>query len=154
MRSGLVLFVLGLVACDQGVIDQPTYDAPPPPVDAMAVNYLGQPCVGTPPQGDCPSGWECLTQPGGNGAWCTKSCTGQQDPSCNAGYAGPGMGSCILTPAGRSDKVCTIVCRDTAGGPTLCPTGEDCNGSCPAPLQCQSDIIDNTTMTVVGQSCS
>ena len=152
MRSGVVLLLLGLAACDGGAIDQPVYDSPPPPPDGVVANFLGRPCTGEPPAGDCPGGWECLTQPGGNGSWCTKSCTDQQDPICNAGYTGPGWGACILEPA-AGGRVCAIVCRDAPGGPTVCPANEDCTGSCPAPLECQSDILDGQGV-IVGQSCS
>lgn len=153
MRLCLALVSFALIACQGGVIDNATPDATPIPPDAPPPpNYLGQACdaVALP----CPAGWECLTQPGGNGSWCTKGCTGQADPSCDLGYIGPGWGGCILTPVGRVDLVCAIVCADPAGPPTICPSDgtATCNGTCNAPLTCTGMITD-ANLNVVGSSC-
>jgi len=151
MRACLTLLVLALAGCQGGIINNATPDATPIPPDAAPdPNYLGVACGGALP--DCAAGWECLTQTGGNGSWCTKSCTGQADPSCNQGYLGPGFGACILTPLGRTDLVCAIVCADPAGPPTICPAGTTCNGSCNAPLQC-TGVITDANQIQVGSSC-
>ena len=150
MRLCLALVSLVLIACQGGVIDNATPDAVPIPPDAPpAPNYLGQACDVALP---CPDGWECLTQAGGNGSWCTKGCTGQADPSCDAGYTGPGWGGCILTPIGRTDLVCAIVCSDPPTPPNICPADATCNGTCNVPLQCEGDITDQN-LNVVGSSC-
>src|SRR5512139_3241761 len=52
---------------------------------------IGQPCTpGTTPQGDCPTGFECLNLNGGTGKWCSKTCTRGAGDMCNVGYTGPG----------------------------------------------------------------
>jgi hypothetical protein len=154
MRASLALLLLVTAACESGVINDQdlTPDAPPVIPDATPPNHLGLACdpMAAVP---CPDNWECLTQLGGSGSWCTKPCTGQTDPSCNIGYTGPGWGACILTPMGAPGRVCAIVCQDLAGPPEICPPGEDCIGSCPAPLQCQSSITDGAGAQV-GSSCS
>jgi hypothetical protein len=141
-------------ACESGVINDQNNEPDAVPVfyDATPPNHLGLACdpLAAVP---CPDNWECLTQVGGQGSWCTRPCTGQSDPVCNIGYIGPGQGACILTPMGSGGRVCAIVCSDLAGPPTICDAGEDCNGSCPAPLQCQSSITDGGGLQV-GSSCS
>ena len=147
-----LLFVIAVLAgCEGGVVNNATPDATPIPPDAPPdPNYLGQAC--DPLLTPCPSGWECLDQKGGNGAFCTRACTGQMDPVCNAGYIGPGYGACILTPVGRTDTVCAIVCSDPAGPPDICPAGTQCTGTCIAPLECTGQITD-INQNVVGSSC-
>ncbi len=116
---------------------------------------LGASCVGE-GQGSCPAGYACLNLVGGAGSWCSRTCNGAQDLTCNDGFAGPGYGSCLLTvtPAGGGapQLYCTIICSDAAGAPTLCPAGEDCTGTCPAPLACAGQILDQND-AVVGATC-
>ena len=151
MRACIALLFVALAGCEGGIVNNATPDATPIPPDAPPdPNYLGQACdpILTP----CPAGWECLDQDGGNGAYCTRGCVGQQDPVCNAGYIGPGYGACILVPIGRTDTVCGIVCQDPAGPPTICPPGAACNGTCAAPLEC-TGLITDANQNVVGSSC-
>jgi hypothetical protein len=154
MRILSVFLTLTLVACQGGVIEQNTPDAAPQVPDASNVpNYLGQTCSIDLP---CPSGWDCLTQPGGNGSWCTKACTTQSDPVCSNGYVGPGFGACILTPVEGSTpplaRACAVVCSDPAGAPEICPAGVTCNGTCAAPLLC-AGVITDANQIAVGMSC-
>ena len=164
MRA-ITAVMLVAAACGGGgddggsAVDAPTggtIDAPPggnPDAPPTGGSALGTACTGT-GQGSCPTGFECLNLQGGSGSWCSKLCVDQNDLSCNQGYTGPGYGFCILDVGpmgGPTRRFCTILCDDAAGAPTLCPTGEDCNGMCPTPLMCTGAI--RSGQNVVGHTC-
>lgn len=153
-RICLAILAIALLGCPGTVIENATPDATPLPPDAMIPpNHLALACSNdlTAPIA-CPAGWECLTQKGGNGDWCTKSCTGQSDPSCDLGYTGPGYGACILAPPEGGGLKCAVVCSDPAGAPTICPEGTTCNGTCVDPLEC-TGVITDANQVQVGASC-
>jgi hypothetical protein len=127
-------------------------DAPAPMIDAPPPTMgLGQPCTpGATPQGDCPTGFECLNLNGGTGKWCSKTCmTGAMD-MCAVGYTGPGRAQCIynIMDGMATRQFCGVVCQDTTGS---CPASQ-CNGMCPTPLTCTAEL-KNTSMAVVGHAC-
>ncbi len=152
----LITFVsvlsLAAAACGGGDDDGGTVDAAPPAADAapptpdatpVVTNALGQAC--TPDQnneqGDCPANHVCLALQGGSGPFCSKVCTGQADPVCNADYAGPGVGACVfaVTPQGGGTAVnyCAVVCEDSGAG--LC-NATTCDKTCPSPLVCSASL--------------
>lgn len=105
-------------------------------------------------QGSCPVGYACLNLLGGTGPWCSKTCTGNTDTSCDQGFDAPGLGFCYLQvdfdgqgTGNPPVNYCGIVCNDTGFGG--CP---DCNDSCPANyLQCTAPLNDmNGTMVAEG----
>jgi hypothetical protein len=112
---------------------------------------LGQPCTpGATPQGDCPSGFECLNLNGGSGKWCSKTCTTGATDMCAVGYTGPGRAACIysINNGMTTRTFCGVICMDTTGS---CPASQ-CNGQCPTPLQCTNPLM-NTGGMVVGNAC-
>lgn len=160
----LATLVITLAACgddgDGAGIDASSIDAPPGSIDAavdapLATSALGAACMGD-GQGDCPTGYVCLNLNGASGRWCSKTCTGVQDTSCEVGYTGPGHPACIfnVTPSGGGTPVphCAVVCEDQPGGPMLCPDAPDCNGMCPGTLRCTANLT-NQQMQVVGKAC-
>ncbi len=135
----------------------PTVDAAPQPMDAPVSTQMGigQRCtpVAGMPQADCPAGFECLNLNGGGGAWCSKTCTrGPMTDTCNTGYVGPGIASCVyeitLMQGQPSRQFCGIVCQDMT---MLCPAGK-CDGTCPTPLACTAELKDQD-MNVVAKAC-
>src|SRR5437763_1147602 len=77
-------------------------DAPKVFMDAPAGSAqmgIGQACMpgsgGGLNQGDCPSGYTCLSLQSGNGPWCSKTCTAGSGDMCSQGYTGVGVASCI-----------------------------------------------------------
>ncbi len=134
----------------------PTIDAMPQPIDGppAATGTLGTAC--TPDaanpmgQGDCAAGFQCLSLQGATGAWCTKTCTGPADTSCDTGFNAPGLGYCYLQVdfdgAGGEAPVnyCGVICNDTGAG--VCT---DCNDTCPNNyLQCTAALTDMGGNTV------
>jgi hypothetical protein len=155
---------LGLVACgggddgdDDGVtVDAPTaIDAAGGNVDAPpAASGIGQTCTGN-GQGDCPTGFTCLTLQGGSGSWCSKTCTAGAGDMCAMGYTGPGIPACILqvTPQGGGTAMnfCGVVCMDAAGGQDYCP---GCNGTCPGALQCTTPLMGGNPPMTLATGCN
>jgi hypothetical protein len=132
----------------------PPIDAPNnPPIDApMGGAIIGSACTGE-GQGTCPTGYDCLNLQGASGSWCSKRCTGMSDQSCSVGHTGTGFPACFLrvTPAGGGtpQDYCALFCFDAPGAPTICPGGNtQCNNTCPTPLQCTADIMDQNNMVV------
>ena len=161
LAASLLLGLSTLAACgDDGdgtgtPIDAGS-DGTDTPIDApMAASALGQACTGT-GQGNCPTGFECLTLQNGSGSWCSKTCADMQDPSCEDGYTGPGFPACLMsvTPSGGGPprQFCLIICEDLPGTPNICEPGE-CTRTCPTPLMCNADITSTTTMMVLARSC-
>lgn len=167
MRNATLFFValasLALAACGPGAEEgddiQLEPDADPnemPDADTTAAKSLGSAC--TPDQanpmgpGDCGAGFVCLALADGNGAWCSKTCTGPSDASCDTGFTGAGIGYCYLqvdfdgnmTPDGN---FCGIICQDTTG------TCTDCNNTCPAPLMCTAELQSGQPPMVVAHGC-
>lgn len=174
MRSSFALafasLAVTLAACggpddDDGstTIDASRIDAPPGAIDAavdapMAMGGLGSPCTGT-GQGNCATGFECLSLTGGSGSWCSKTCTGAQDTSCGTGYTGSGFAACFLsvTPAGGGTArlFCGIICEDLPGAPNVCPGGDtQCNRMCPAPLMCTANLTTMPGGPTVARACN
>lgn len=158
---------LGLVACgggddddgnNNGNIDAPTgtIDAPVS-IDAAPYTGIGQACTGA-GQGDCPTGFTCLTLEGAAGGWCSKTCVPptQQNPNdtCPQGYTGPGIAACFLqvTPAGGGTAMnfCGVVCSDAAGGADYCP---GCDGTCPGNLQCTAPLMGGNPPSTLANGC-
>jgi len=125
---------------DAGTTTMP--DANPP-----ASKTLGQSC--TPDQadpmgaGDCGAGLTCLALTGTTGPFCTKTCTGTQDTSCDAMLPGAGVGLCLLGVDFTGDMMsdatfCIAVCQ--ANDAAACP---DCNNMCPDNyLMCTEPLND------------
>jgi hypothetical protein len=140
-------------------------DAPPGGVDApasvdapsTAQKDIGSACVPDQanPQGDCPSGFVCLSLQGGTGPWCSKPCTAGAGDMCGVGYTGTGKAACFLgiTPAGGGtpQTFCGVVCDDQTTGDMICPATQ-CDGTCPGTLACTSELKDQQ-MTVVAKGC-
>lgn len=163
--TAVSLLSLGLSACgDDGGGDpidaSPAIDAPAAMPDASAipdamppVQALGRTCTGA-GQGDCPTGFDCLTLQGGTVSWCSRRCVGQADPICADGYTGPGLASCFLSIDENNDgtpdfSACAVICSDPPGAPDICPT---CDGTCPGALQCTAEVLDQN-MAVIANSC-
>jgi hypothetical protein len=129
--------------------DNPVVDAPPT-VDAPPAQMgIGQACtpVQGNPQADCPAGFECLNL---TGAWCSRTCTAGMTDDCGTGYTGPGLARCVfqIMDGNTTRSFCGIICNDTTGA---CPA-TTCNDTCPAPLACSANLMNNMMM-VVGKAC-
>src|SRR5262245_42565763 len=103
-------------------------------MDAAPAMGLGQPCTlsSSNPQGDCPSGYTCLSLNNGTHPWCSKTCMKGSADMCNVGYTGPGVGNCfwgITFGSGSAVPYCGVVCA-------LPQCGSACNGTCPGGLAC------------------
>lgn len=117
--------------------------------DAAPYAGLGQTCEGE-GQGNCPVGFECIALEGGT--WCSKMC--ESHPSCQEGYAGPGIPACIIGVDTNNDMMadfvmCGIVCEGIAG--TGCDA-ETCDGTCPGELACTTPVM-NQDMEEIGKAC-
>jgi hypothetical protein len=155
-------FVLLACSGDDGTgaaIDAAT-DSPPGTVDAAVdapagSSALGRACMGN-DQGNCPTGWLCIQLTGGTSRWCSKTCTSEQDMSCEEDYTGPGFARCLFNVdfgGGVSRIMCGIACDDPPGGPMICPFGmTQCNGTCPQPLMCTANLT-STNGQVIGRAC-
>ncbi|MBA3393592.1 MAG: hypothetical protein H0T89_13165 [Deltaproteobacteria bacterium] len=155
---------LALIGCggdDGGGETQPDSkvfeDAPPMQIDAPVSTQMGigQPCTptagGGAPQGDCPTGYECLMLNGGNGNWCSKTCTRGTGDQCSVGYVGPGIAQCIfdiMTPNNPTRQFCGVICMDTTGS---CPATK-CDGMCAGTLTCSANLTNMGGM-VTGKAC-
>jgi hypothetical protein len=143
---------------DDGGDDGPAIDAADQPLDAPdpGAKNIGSTC--TPdqanPQGDCPTGFVCLTLQGSTNPWCSKACNPQQD-TCSQGYMGTGLASCFLqvTPpgGGTPQTFCGVVCDDQTANDQICPASK-CDGTCPGSLVCTAEL-KNQQMMVVAKGC-
>ncbi len=135
------------------MIDAPAVVDAPVSIDAPAAMGIGQACTGM-GQGDCPSGFMCLTLTGGTGSWCSKTCTAGAGDMCATGYTGPGRAQCILqiTPqgGGNPQTFCGVVCMDSPGGADYCP---GCTGACPGALQCTSALMGGQPPMTLAMGC-
>ena len=146
-----------------GSIDAPGSGSNNPLIDApiAGIEGIGKACApGTGTgitQGDCPTGYLCLSLTGGTHPWCSKTCTAGTGDTCNTGYTGPGLAQCYLqvTPSGGGTAMnfCGAICEDDTTNPAnqICPTSK-CNGTCPSTpaLACTAALTNNGTMVAKG----
>jgi hypothetical protein len=108
------------------------------------------------PQGDCPSGYECLQLTGGNDTWCSRKCTMGSADTCNQGYSGTGEGQCVWNVGFGSGSdsphasYCGIVCALTINGSNAC---SNCNGTCPGALTCSASLQFSGSGSNSGSAC-
>ncbi len=130
------------------------------PTNTGGGDGIGKACTpgsGTGPnQGDCATGYICLSLMGGTHAWCSKTCTpGQGTDTCSTGYTGPGLAQCMFQvgPMGATMNYCGVMCEDDSGTNAYCPANK-CTGACPSTpsLACTAPLT-NTMMTVVAKAC-
>jgi hypothetical protein len=130
-------------------------DAATPPDAKPAPSPLGAECTGQ-GQGSCAAGYECLNLQGASGSWCSKICVEGAGDTCDQGYTGAGVGSCLLTvtPAGggAGQLYCAIICQDEPGAPTLCAPSTRCDSTCPTPLVCTNNLTTSAG-ALVGKTC-
>jgi hypothetical protein len=131
---------------DKNKEDAAKTDAPGSGSNPGGSNALGASCTGT-----CPSGFTCL-QAQGDPAFCSQPCD-QNNDTCDVGFDGPGIGACILnvtmgSGSGSAETFCGIIC-----GGSACEGSSACTGQCPATLDCNLPL-QNQSGSDVGSACS
>ena len=132
--------------------EEPDDDNNTPTPTASDAASLGEPCTAASPltQGDCPDGYTCMSGIQGINPFCSIACT--EPTVCNNGYAGPGVGNCVigLEVNGAVQSYCGIICQDLTPDDSVC--GGQCDGSCPSNQTCSFDLQDQN-MNVLAQMC-
>ncbi len=96
------------------------------PIAANAAN-LGQLCGMM--VGACPEGYLCLlAMPGATTGFCSLTCIGDLDATCQNMFPGPGQAMCDFTVTDYVEPFCGIRCGTQWSPPlpTDCPTGLTC----------------------------
>jgi len=132
-------------------------DAPGSGSGSNVADGIGKTCTpGSTPQGDCPTGFTCLSLQGAAGAWCSKPCTAGSGDTCATGYTGPGKASCLLqvsagSGSGSAQSFCDVFCEDDTGTHQIC-SAATCNDTCPGALSCTAAVHDNNG-SAVAKAC-